>query len=162
MAFTKREKQILMGVPLEPLTGDEYALKRHVDELNEKELPAVTSDDDGSVLEVANGAWAKNPFIVDVEVALTTGEGTITVTLNKKAAELYNAVRVGKMVRANIVSYNGTAVTGIEKILPLMAAKDATGDTPEYGFSYTDEGGDVYIAEELAGTADVALTATVS
>lgn len=70
-------------------------------------LPAVTAEDNGDVLTVVNGAWAK---------AEPSGGGTVVVhvdeetwTLDKTWQELWNALASGKICIVVMPSMNGDA-----------------------------------------------------
>lgn len=95
-----RLTQILRGKKIKPLTEMESAVKYAIDNAGSgggSSLPAVTSADNGDLLGVVEGAWAK--------VKPTTGGETFTVTLtfesdawtaDKTIAEILEAYEVGK------------------------------------------------------------------
>lgn len=78
MSFTPhtRKQKILYGENITPKTGDEYAIKYAVDNAGSGGsggLPEVTTDDNGDVLTVVSGAWAKAaPPTVTVDSALSS------------------------------------------------------------------------------------------
>lgn len=71
----------------------------------DSELPTVTGTDNGKILAVVEGAWAKSslpdftPFEVDGTVTVdgTTYKATITTTTT--AQQLFNALAAGKMIK---------------------------------------------------------------
>ena len=69
-------------------------------------LPAVTSDDNGNVLTVVEGEWAKaapsgggsDIFVVHFEVTWDEGTQSAVVTCDKTAAEIAAAGDAGKLI----------------------------------------------------------------
>jgi len=59
-------------------------------------LPAVTADDNGDVLTVVEGAWAKAAPSGGLVVTATTDDGT--TTLDQKWQDIYDAYASGKNV----------------------------------------------------------------
>ena len=99
MAFTDREKQILMGVDIDPLTDGEQVLKHHMRDIGEgggAGVPPVTIADNGKVAKVENGAWAA----VDDKLIVTMTEDSGMYTADKTVDEILAADAAGIAVEA--------------------------------------------------------------
>ena len=99
MAFTDREKQILMGVAIDPLTDGEQVLKHHMRDIGEgggAGVPPVTTADNGKVAKVENGAWAA----VDDKLIVTITEASGRYTADKTIDEILSADAAGIAVEA--------------------------------------------------------------
>ena len=99
MAFTDREKQILMGVTIDPLTDGEQVLKHHMRDIGEGRgagVPPVTTADNGKVAKVENGAWAA----VDAKLVVTITEVSGRYTADKTIDEILAADAAGIAVEA--------------------------------------------------------------
>lgn len=84
-------------------------LKKHVGGGGGSSLPAVTSDDNGDVLQVIEGAWAKGPapeadndFLI---VGTVDGEGNITSETS--ISDILAADTAGKDIRLRLVYTKG-------------------------------------------------------
>lgn len=73
-------------------------------------LPAVTSDDNGKVLKVINGAWDKgtesgggNDFLVEFTITPGSGDDPTTVTTQTSVDAIIAAINAGKIVRCKAV-----------------------------------------------------------
>ena len=94
---------------LEPVTREEYFLSDVIEAIESGGggggLPAVTSDDNGDVLTVVEGAWAKatpsggGVFIVNLNETIV--DNTSTWTSDKTYAQIKDAFESGK----NIIGY---------------------------------------------------------
>ena len=75
-------------------------------------LPAVTSDDNGSLLGVSNGAWAKvSPEIMYVPFTVTENQGTYTATTTATFADASAAVLEGKQLVARCTGITSNGIT---------------------------------------------------
>ena len=80
--------------------------------VNATELPSVTSEDNGSVLLVDNGAWGKgsvpapasNDFVVTYTMTEDEQTQETVITADKTLAEITTAIEAGKFVRAIVES----------------------------------------------------------
>ena len=79
-----RLEAILDGADITPVTRLEYFLKQAA--TNDDELPAVTAADNGDVLGVVNGAWAKTEVPSGVLIINADPNGTATYDSGKSAA----------------------------------------------------------------------------
>ena len=91
-------------------------------------LPEVTSDDNGDVLTVVEGAWAKatpknNEFVVTYTV--TESEGAMSATCDKEYSDIVSAIEDGKQIVCKfagvIVGQTSTYATGVENVLFTLA-----------------------------------------
>ena len=77
-------------------------------------LPAVTSADNGKVLEVANGAWGAGKADLQVNLTLNmTDPSNIIGTADKTCQEIYEAYQAGKSIS---VRYNSGGVNFVGMI----------------------------------------------
>ena len=84
------------------------------------------------------------------------GDSNVTITVNKKASELYNAISAGKAIVVTIEI--GTDHTA-ENVVPMIGVKDDDNGTVTYSFRFVNDTGIAFSASSLAGTDDVVLTA---
>ena len=123
------------------------------------ELPAVTGTDNGSVLGVYNGAWAvvSSPT-TPYEISGTLGENEshkATITFNKTASVLFNAVKTG--VLCDIIVTAGVGAT-MELLTIISCGKATSGDVVVYDFCLTGADGKTYLVESLSADDAVVLT----
>lgn len=100
-------------------------------------LPSVTSSDNGDVLTVVSGKWAKatpkdySPF--EVEGTLTQVESSMTLTLsNVTGADLYEALLAGKKVKMTITDPSEDVTTVVTDV---FVSANADKDTFQFAFS---------------------------
>lgn len=116
--MTERLRKILRGGKLTPMTADEAAVKIAVDNAGggDAGLPAVTTDDNGKVLGVVNGAWDKTEppagAMVIVGNVVSGIPGNITIT--DELSDILAAHQAGTPVYLS--------VSGTNAHLPLVAA----------------------------------------
>lgn len=119
------------------------------------ELPAVAAVDNGSVLGVVGGAWAKDSRTIAVIGTIGENEqNKTTITLNKTAAEFYEAVSYGKQVK--ISATIGESLTG-EFIVWIDSFKFTSDDVTVYTFRFVNQEGTVYLADNLSANDTVVL-----
>lgn len=112
------------------------------------ELPAVTSDDNGDVLTVVEGEWAKAPPSGGVLVC-NFAFADETITCDKTLAEINTAVQAGQFVR-------GTYDIGIVTLhLSLMYAMDSMCSFVGYTI---DDNEHFAVLELLYSTAEITTT----
>lgn len=118
MAYTKNSWQTGDKVTAEKLNHAEGGIET----ANQNALPAVTSDDNGDVLAVVEGAWAKaapsGAGVLDVTSTTTRDveHRTTIYTLNKTYNEIKTAILIGKKVvitetEISEEEYDGVTVT---------------------------------------------------
>ena len=158
--MTERERQILQGKNVTAVNADELAIKNAMNEVAAAdELPSAATLADGKIAKTSNRAWVAgdetdySPFAT--AGTQVTEDSAITLTLDKKAAALYAAIAAGRLVKITIAASN------YEQVVAMAASKEGTGNSVQYGFGFVGDGGLQFTAEELAGTADVVLTATI-
>ncbi len=108
-------------------------LKENVGGGGGSSLPAVTSDDNGDVLQVIEGAWAKGPapatdndFIIS---ATLTFDGSPVLSSQTTISDIIAANTAGKNIKLEITSSGMGVFFGT--IIYLVGAD---GDDPEAGF----------------------------
>ena len=81
------------------------------------ELPAVTSDDNGKILAVVNGAWNKATASGGASLfVITATDNNGTITLDKTYAEIEQAYNAGNIL---VVDYNDGTI--VRRHIPLNA-----------------------------------------
>lgn len=101
-----RLTQILRGKKIKPLTEMESAVKYAIDNAGSgggSSLPAVTSADNGDLLGVTDGAWAKVAApteIIYVPFTVTENQGAFTATTDANYLDAKTAALAGKSVVA--------------------------------------------------------------
>ena len=169
MSFTPKTRleKILCGVATTAKTRLEKAVAAAMAGVaSALELPPATAADNGSVLGVVNGAWAKDSRVLAVTGVVTENESEKKVmTLDKTAAEMFEAIEAGRLVKFTCELIAGeepnTMAVTITQILPIVAAKSEVGDTTVYNFVVhpsIDEDDEIFFVENLSGTDTVALT----
>ena len=97
-----------------PSTRDEALLKAIVDRLSdmsESELPSVSATDNGDVLTVVEGAWAKaapsggGSGIFEAHFSVTSDGEQTSVTCDKTAVEIQAAQTAGQTLCAKVLWY---------------------------------------------------------
>lgn len=105
--MTERERKILIGKKIDPVTADEAAIATAIDNAGSggggSSLPTVTSDDNGDVLTVVEGAWAKDApsggeFVVEFVGGGSDGYAAEHDGEPISIAEIYAAKQSGKTI----------------------------------------------------------------
>ena len=103
----------MRGASIAPKTADEAAISAAMKNGGGSDLPAVTADDNGDILGVAEGAWGKVAPVsyapYDVPFSVTIGEQT-TATTTATYADVIAAHNDGKLLRADCDLGNGSNV----------------------------------------------------
>lgn len=161
-----RLTQILKGKKVKPLTEMENAVKYAVDHSGSGSgLPDVTSADNGDVLGVVGGEWAKTtpksyaPFET-LGTAGTSVDEKDTITLNKTASELFTAVGEGQLCKITAtMTVQETTVTN-EVITSVSCGKLTDGSgTTTYSFAFVAPDGVKFKVEDLSASDTVVFTA---
>lgn len=93
MAYTKTSWQTGDIVTSEKLNHAEDGIEA----ANQNTLPAVTSDDNGDVLTVVEGAWAKAAPSMGLFIVTADVDQEDNITLDKTLAEIIAAYKAGLM-----------------------------------------------------------------
>jgi len=122
------------------------------------DLPDVTASDNGKVLGVVNGAWAKT---APIELIGTLGkdDDKDTITVDKTASELFDALKNGAFVKMVVeVEADGAQyrndITGFVSSGKLAGGNDGT----IYSFSFFTPDGRFMVCNEAAETDPVVFT----
>ena len=154
MIKVKRLIALLNGEDLTPQTALEATVKTLVAKIGGI-LPAVSAADNGSVLGVVNGAWAKDSHVFVAAGALTKDEHEKNVlTLNKTPEELHAAVAAGKQLKIAIT----VGEFLMEASAAVSAAKISEGGSTMYEFYFVNHEGMAFHSSTPGGTDAVTFT----
>ena len=111
-----RLTQILRGKKIKPLTEMESAVKYAIDNAGSgggSSLPAVTSADNGSLLGVSDGAWAK---VASTAPMVVTGTGDMSaVTITTSLADIKAEFDAGRTVYLQVFDTRLPLVVCVEE-----------------------------------------------
>jgi hypothetical protein len=162
-----RLEKILTGAAITPRNGLEKAVAAAMASIaSALELPVVSAEDNGDLLGVDGGKWKKvappAPPQLVFETTGTMGEDTDhkeTITLNKTAEELYDAIAGGKtVVIAGTVMTGGGATVDVVFVSSASCSKMTVDATSVYSFRFVGADGTASSVDNLAGTDTVVLT----
>lgn len=106
-------------------------------------------------------AFALSPL----EVNVTIGDGGTTIIFDKTAAEVYEAISAGRMLKILAESTTGSegeeTVINVTKFCTMEATKMESESVTAYNFVYhtgDEEAAELYVADAIAADAPVVLT----
>ena len=163
--MTERMRKILRGIGIAPKSADELALVAAMQEMAEAvELPSAASLPDGKILKTNSHAWVAgdideskyDPYAVTGTIGQDAQEKT-TITLNKKASELWAAVSAGRPAK---VTYAAGENVSVDMVFFCIGAKIDTNGAVTYSFAMTDYAGTQYTASDFSANDTVVFTAS--
>lgn len=122
---------------------------------------AASDDTVSELLAKVNAAFEDGNITAPISINGTLGTNESnkeTVTFDKTAAALYDAVKSGIMCKVTISVTEEEITTTINVITAITAVKAESGDTTFYNFFFKGGDGKDFAVEELGGEDTVVLT----